>query len=54
MISLNDRPEVREIFSAFPVARVDLTYTVAGGAGKEVGEVVTMHGKEPAGPNLPL
>ncbi len=54
MISLNDRPEVREIFSAFPIASVDLTYTVAGGAGKEVGEVVIMDGKEPAIANLPV
>lgn len=54
MISLNDRPEVREVFSAFPIARVDLTYTVAGGVGKEVGEVVIMDGKEPAVANLPV
>ncbi len=53
MISLNDRPEVREIFSAFPIARVDLNYTVAGGVGKEVGEVVIMDGKEPSVLNLP-
>lgn len=52
MISLNDRPEIREIFSAFPIAPVDLTYTVAGGVGKEVGEVVIMDGKEPAVANL--
>ncbi|MEI3850024.1 MULTISPECIES: DNA adenine methylase [unclassified Ensifer] len=54
MISLNDRPEVREVFSAFPIVRVDLTYTVAGGVGKEVGEVVIMDGKEPAVANLPV
>jgi DNA adenine methylase len=54
MISLNDRPEVREIFAAFPIARVDLTYTVAGGGGKEVGEVVIMDGKEPVVANLPV
>lgn len=53
MISLNDRPEVREIFCAFPIARVDLTYTIAGGGGKKVGEVVIMDGKEPAVGNLP-
>lgn len=53
MISLNDRPEVREIFSAFPISRVDLTYTVAGGEGKEVGEVVILDGKQPAVVNLP-
>lgn len=54
LISLNDRPEVREIFSAFRIARVDLTYTIAGGGGKDVGEVVIMDGKEPAIANLPL
>jgi DNA adenine methylase len=53
MISLNDRPEVREIFSGFPIARVDLTYTVAGGSGKDVGEVVILDGKKPAVANLP-
>ncbi|WP_457662239.1 DNA adenine methylase [Sinorhizobium medicae] len=54
LISLNDRPEVREIFSAFPIARVDLTYTIAGGGGKDVGEVLIMDGKEPAVENLPI
>ncbi|KOF17901.1 DNA methyltransferase [Ensifer adhaerens] len=53
VISLNDRPEVREIFAAFPIARVDLTYTVAGGGGKDVGEVIILDGKEPAVANLP-
>lgn len=53
MISLNDRPEVREIFSRFPITRFDLTYTVAGGAGKEVGEVLVMDCKEPTVANLP-
>ncbi|MBD9651980.1 DNA adenine methylase [Ensifer sp. ENS09] len=53
IVSLNDRPEVRKIFAAFPIARVDLTYTVAGGAGKEVGEVVIIDRKEPAIANLP-
>lgn len=54
MISLNDRPEVREIFAAFRIVRVDLTYTVAGGEGKDVGEVVIMDTKKPAVVNLPL
>lgn len=54
MISLNDRPEVREIFAAFPITRVDLTYTLAGGGGKEVGEVVILDGKEPSVANVPL
>ncbi len=54
MISLNDRPEVRRIFSAFPIVRVDLTYTVAGGEGKQVGEVLILDGKEPSVANLPV
>lgn len=53
MISLNDRPEVREIFSSFPIAQVDLTYTVAGNGGKHVGEVVILYGKEPMAANFP-
>ncbi|KQU97008.1 DNA methyltransferase [Ensifer sp. Root31] len=53
MISLNDKPEVREIFAAFPIARVDLTYTVAGGGGKDVGEVLILDGKEPGVANMP-
>ncbi|PZU19592.1 MAG: DNA methyltransferase [Shinella sp.] len=54
MISLNDRPEVREIFCRYPMTPVSLTYTIRGGEGKEVGEVVILDGKEPAIPNLPL
>lgn len=53
IVSLNDRPEVREIFSAFPMVSVDLSYTVSGGAGKGVGEVVILDGKQPAVENLP-
>lgn len=54
LISLNDRPEVREIFSAFRIARVELTYTVGGEIGKGVGEVVILDGKEPRVANLPV
>lgn len=54
MISLNDRPEVRDIFSPFPIGRVDLTDTVAGGGGKDVGEVLILDGKAPTVANLPL
>ncbi|WP_209790604.1 DNA adenine methylase [Ensifer adhaerens] len=53
IISLNDRPEVREIFSAFRIAAVDLSYTVGGGAGKGVHEVLIIDGKEPSVGNLP-
>ncbi|WP_417436617.1 DNA adenine methylase [Hoeflea sp.] len=39
-LSLNDRPEVREIFNGFDIEAVDCTYSVAGGAGKKVREVI--------------
>lgn len=54
IISLNDTPEVREIFARYPMANVSLTYTIAGGEGKAVGEVVILDGKEPGIANLPL
>jgi len=41
-MTLNDRQEVREIFARFPMADVNLTYTIAGGEGKQVGEVIIM------------
>jgi DNA adenine methylase len=53
MISLNDCEGVREIFKDFQFVTVGLTYTVRGGAGKDVGEVIIMDGKEGVG-NLPL
>ncbi|PHR18698.1 MAG: DNA methyltransferase [Hoeflea sp.] len=39
-LSLNDRPEVREIFSGFEIETVDCTYSISGGVGKKVKEVV--------------
>ncbi|KKX24302.1 DNA adenine methylase [Rhizobium sp. LC145] len=54
MISLNDCAGVREVFSAFPMISVNLTYTVRGGVGKDVGEVIILDGKDPMPPNLPL
>lgn len=53
IVSLNDRPEVRDIFGRFHLVSVGLTYTVAGGAGKDVGEVIILDGKEPMPVNLP-
>lgn len=53
VLSLNDRPEVREIFGAFRIHDVPLTYTIAGGEGKPVSEVIIMDTKEPAVVNLP-
>nr|WP_272214163.1 DNA adenine methylase [Marinicella sp. W31]MDC2877210.1 DNA adenine methylase [Marinicella sp. W31] len=40
ILSLNDRPEVREIFSTFQFADVKLDYTIGSGEQKAVGEVV--------------
>lgn len=54
MISLNDTPEVRETFARFPIVPVSLTYSVAGGNGKSVGEVIILDGKEPGIANLPI
>lgn len=53
VLSLNDRPEVRQIFSAFRILSVPLTYTVRGGEGKDVQEVIIMDDKQPAPVNLP-
>lgn len=52
LVSLNDRPEVREIFESFKICSVPLTYTIAGGGGKPVSEVIVMDAKEPAVANL--
>lgn len=53
MISLNDTPEVRSIFSAFKICDVALTYTIGSGQAKPVGEVIIMDRKLPAVPNMP-
>ncbi|WP_095446605.1 DNA adenine methylase [Ochrobactrum quorumnocens] len=53
LISLNDTPEVRSIFSAFKICDVSLTYTVGGGQAKPVGEVLIMDRKLPAVANMP-
>ena len=53
VLSLNDRPEVREIFNNFRICDVPLTYTIAGGEGKPVSEVIIMDTKEPAVANMP-
>lgn len=40
VMTLNDRPEVRDTFRAFAMAPVPVTYTISGGGGKSVGELV--------------
>ncbi|MCV0378978.1 DNA adenine methylase [Nitratireductor sp.] len=54
VLSLNDVPEVRSLFSDFRITSVPLTYTVRGGRGADVREVIIMDGREPAVRNLPL
>ena len=40
ILSINDVPEIRSIFSAFRIESVALTYTAGGGKGKPVKEVI--------------
>lgn len=40
ILSINDVPEVRLIFSAFDIEDVSLTYTAGGGKGKSVKELI--------------
>lgn len=44
VLSINDVPEIRAIFSAFKIDDVSLTYTAAGGVGKPVREVIISNG----------
>ncbi|MBC7280054.1 DNA adenine methylase [Hoeflea sp.] len=53
VLSLNDRPEVRSLFSGFRFADVGLTYTLHGGEGSKVGEVIILDNKEPQPANMP-
>lgn len=54
VLSLNDHPEVREIFKAFAFFDVNLAYTVSGGEGTAAAEVVIVDRKEPGITNAPL
>lgn len=54
VLSLNDHPEVREIFQAFTFFDVNLAYTVSGGEGTAAAEVVIVDRKEPGITNAPL
>ncbi|MCP1375405.1 DNA adenine methylase [Dyella lutea] len=53
ILTLNDHPAIRELFSAFHIERAEHTYTVGGGdRAKEVGEVLIFSWdvqREPAG-----
>lgn len=40
ILSINDRPEVRELFAACKFDMVDCTYSVAGGTGKAARELI--------------
>jgi len=40
VLSLNDHEAVRDIFAEFPMQQVETTYTVAGGEGKRVSELI--------------
>lgn len=44
ILSINDTPEVREIFAAFDQQPVDVQWTLGGGAGKRVGELIITGG----------
>jgi DNA adenine methylase len=47
VMSLNDRPEVREVFRAFNLCPIVTTYSVAGGGGKVAPELL-IHNLDPA------
>lgn len=40
LLSLNDCPEVRDVFAAFEIEAVETSYTIARGPGQRVGEVL--------------
>jgi DNA adenine methylase len=41
ILTLNDQPTIRELFSSYQIERTDQTYTVGGGANsKDVGKVL--------------
>ena len=49
VMSINDRPEIREIFGRFIVDEVRLTYTVASGEGTKARELIISNHEAPAG-----
>lgn len=44
ILSLNDRPQVREIFAAFDIEAVETHYGIQGGGAKPAGEVIITGG----------
>jgi DNA adenine methylase len=40
ILSINDRPEVRELFAAFRFEEADLTYSINGGKGTPARELI--------------
>lgn len=44
ILSINDTPEVRELFGGFAHEAVEIAHTVGGGAGKRVGELIITGG----------
>ena len=49
VLSINDRPEIREIFGRFIVDEVRLTYTVSSGEGTKARELIISNHEAPAG-----
>lgn len=45
IVSLNDRPEIREVFAGLQFLEVELLYTVHGGAGTEARELIILNDK---------
>lgn len=52
VININDHPEIRRVFAAFPIKETELRYTVGGGGGVGRGELLIFSwdiDREPAG-----
>jgi len=52
VLSLNDRPEVREVFAGFDIAAAATTYSIQGG-GQTAGEVIITRRPTAAEAGLP-
>lgn len=49
LLSLNDTPEVRELFGRFHMDEVELTYTIAKAGAKQVKELIISNREVRAG-----